>query len=617
MFRKIRDFIKNYRSLVLVIIVSIVGIILEIAGLHTATRWLLSIASIIVAIPLAWGMIETLRAGEFGIDLLALTAIITSVILGEYWAGMIIVLMLTGGEALEDYAENRAKSEITDLINRKPRKAHLLKGNKTTDVRVSAIRIGDKLIILPGEVVPVDGEVIEGSSSFDESSLTGESLPVIKNTGEVLLSGSINTDGAVTIKALHTAADSQYQQIIKLVQSAAASKAPFVRMADRYSIPFTIIAFLIAGTAWVLSGDPVRFLEVIVVATPCPLLLGAPIALVSGMSRAAKHGIIVKTGSALERLAEVQTVAFDKTGTLTQGLPIIEKIYTVGSHTSNQVLTYAAGVSSGSNHILSVAIVKNAEQKKLKLPKVKNIQEVSGKGLTGRVQGKIVTMGRLSFLEENNIALPKGFRVVKQTASYVAVGGEIVGYISFVDPVRAESKSMLQKLKKLGIKHTLMVTGDNIFTAKKIAKQVGISEVKAECLPADKIHAIEAIKKKPVAFVGDGVNDAPVLTAADVGIALGARGSTAASESADVVIMLDDVSKVSTSIEIAKRTFSIARQAILIGISISVILMLIFSTGRFRAVQGAAIQELVDIIVIVYALRAHGSFRKKKQVQTV
>lgn len=611
MFKKIRSFVKNYRILALVIIIFAAGIVLELTGLHTAARWLLSVSALIAALPLAWGMIETLRAGEFGVDLLALTAIVTSVILGEYWAGMIIVLMLTGGEALEDYAESRAKSEITDLIKRKPRKAHLLKSGKTIDVKVDSVKVSDKLVILPGEVVPVDCEVIEGSSSFDESSLTGESLPVIKSVGQTLLSGSINTDGAVTVKALHSAEDSQYEQIIKLVQSAAASKAPFVRMADRYSIPFTAIAFLIAGTAWVLSGDPVRFLEVIVVATPCPLLLGAPIALVSGMSRAAKHGVIVKTGSALERLAEVQTVAFDKTGTLTQGQPVIEKIRTVGAHKSDQLLMYAASLSSSSNHVLSTAITTAAGEKNLKLQKAKQIQEISGKGVIGRVQGKTVTLGRLTLLQDSNIAIPKGFKLAEQTASYVAVNDELIGCITFVDPIRTESKTMLQKLKTLGIKHTLMVTGDNSVTAKKIAKQLGIEQVKADCLPADKIHAIEGVEHRPVAFVGDGVNDAPVLTAADVGIALGARGSTAASESADIVIMLDDVSKVASSVHIAKRTFSIARQAILIGISISVVLMLVFSTGRFKAVQGAAIQEVVDIIVILYALRAHGSFRKK------
>ncbi len=613
MLKRLKSFAKNYTQLVLVIIAIIIGLALDILGKDKFAHIILGGSALIAAIPLAWGMIQTLRSGAFGVDVLALTAIVTSVLLGEYWAGMVIVLMLTGGEALEDYAEGRAKVELTSLLERKPTKAHILKGGKVIDVKASAVSVGDKVVILPGEVVPVDGEVIDGTSNFDEASLTGESLPVAKSSGDTLLSGSINMDGKIVIKASSSAEDSQYQQIIKLVNSAATSQAPFVRLADKYSIPFTFIAFLIAGTAWVMSGDPVRFLEVIVVATPCPLLLGAPIALVSGMSRAARHGIIVKTGGALERLAEVKTIAFDKTGTLTQGIPEVGDIKALGSHDSDNILSTAAALASNSTHILSQAIVSSATTQKIKVNKAKQIQEKAGYGIVGRLQGKTVLLGRISMLEEHGVAIPKSLsKGAGQTATFIAINKELVGYITFIDKVRIESKDMISKLNKLGITHTLMVTGDNEATANKIAKQVGIETVVAECLPADKIHAIEGVKNKPVAFVGDGVNDAPVLTAADVGIALGARGSTAASESADVVIMLDDVSRVATSVSIAKRTISIATQAILIGISISIVLMLIFATGKFKAVQGAAIQEVVDIIVIVYALRAHGSWKKKK-----
>src|SRR3989344_6156684 len=315
-------FFRKYSWLGLVIVAALVSLVLELTKHHALAHWILGVTAIVAALPLVWDMFETIRSGGYGLDILAITAIVASVSLGEFWAGIIIVLMLTGGEALEDYAEERAKTELTDLLKRKPTKAHKIKGNKTLDVSINTVGVGDKLVIYPGEVVPVDGIVIEGSSSFDESSLTGESLPVIKNNGDQLLSGSINIEGAITIRALHTAADSQYEQIIKLVKSAASSQSPFVRLADKYSIPFTITAFAIAGTAWFISGEPIRFLQVIVVATPCPLLLAAPIALISGMSRAAKHGIIVKTGSALEKLALVETVAFDKTGTLTRGVPV-------------------------------------------------------------------------------------------------------------------------------------------------------------------------------------------------------------------------------------------------------------------------------------------------------
>jgi heavy metal translocating P-type ATPase len=610
---KTKQFFKEYKQLGFVIITILAGLVLDLTKYHTAAHWVLGGSALINSIPLIWGMIEDVRTGRYGIDILAATAIITSVLLREYWAGMVIVLMLTGGEALEDYAERRAKTELTALLSRKPTVAHLLKAGKTVDVNVRQVHAGDRLEILPGEVVPVDCVITEGVSSFDESSLTGESLPVDKKETDQVLSGSINIEGAITVKALRSAADSQYEQIIKLVRGAASSQAPFVRLADRYSIPFTVVAFIIAGAAWAISGHAIRFLEVIVVATPCPLLLGAPIALISGMSRAARHGIIIKTGSAIEKLGLVETMAFDKTGTLTRGVPVVDKVIIYNKFTKNEVLSYAAALEQNSTHVLAKAILNKATGEHIKIPKAKQVKELSGHGLRGRLQNKDIVVGRLRLLEEHNIDLPKSFKTgaIKQTATYVAINGQLAGVITFVDEIRPETKSMLKRLKASGVKHTLMVTGDNETTAKAIAKQLGIERVEADCLPADKIHIIEKLKQRPVGFVGDGVNDAPVLTAADVGIALGARGSTAASESADVVIMLDDVGKVAGSVEIARRTFFIAKQSILIGIFISLGLMGIFATGRFKPIYGAGIQELVDVTVIFNALRAHGPWRGK------
>lgn len=607
MLNNIRQFFRHYKQLGFVIVTFTVGVILDIAGQDALAHWVLGLSALINVVPLLWGMLEDIRSGKYGIDILAATAIITSVLLKEYWAGMVIVLMLTGGEALEDYAEHRAKTELSDLLNRRPKKAHLLKGGKTSDIAAAKIQTGDKIIVLPGEVVPVDGSVIEGSSSLDESSLTGESLPILKQQGDTVLSGSVNLEGSITLKALHSAADSQYEQIIKLVKNAASSQAPFVRLADRYSIPFTIVSFIVAGSVWLISGQAERFLEVLVVATPCPLLLGAPIALISGMSRAAKHGIIIKTGSAIERLAEIETVAFDKTGTLTKGMPTVDKTTAYNNYTESQVLSAAAALEQNSGHILALAIIEAARKRNIKIPKAKSVKELSGLGLKGGLAGQELLIGRLSLLDEQGITLPKSLsqKSLKQTASFVAINGKLAGVITFKDELRPEAKAMLSRLKASGIKHTLMVTGDNAATAQTIAKQLGIEQVEAECLPADKIHKLEAIKHRPVAFVGDGVNDAPVLTAADVGIALGARGSTAASESADVVILLDDVERVVDGIEIAKRTFFIAKQSIMVGILLSLGLMGLFATGRFRAVEGAAIQELVDVTVIVNALRAH------------
>jgi heavy metal translocating P-type ATPase len=616
MIKKVRRFFSEYKALGLTILTILIGLGLDLAGYDTAAHWLLGTAAIIGVLPLLWEMTQTIRDGGYGIDILAATAIITSVILHEYWTAIVIVLMLTGGRALEDYAERRAKSELSSLLAHKPRHAHLIKGTRTIDVPVKQVEVGDKLVILPGEVVPVDAVILDGATSLDESSLTGESLPVEKNVGDDILSGSVNTEGSITVRALRPESESQYEQIIKLVRAASSTQSPFVRLADRYSIPFTLISFVIAGAAWLVSGDAERFLEVLVVATPCPLLLGAPIALISGMGRAAKHGVIIKTGTALEQLAEVETVAFDKTGTLTQGKPVVNKVDTYNKFSEKDVLAYAAALEQNSNHILAQAISEAAEDKQVKVQKVKQIKEIAGHGVIGRIGGKGVLVGRMRLLEEGNVPLPKNFKQsgASLTVTYVAVAGELAGVIHFTDEIRPEAKSVLSSLRKMHIKHVAMVTGDNEATAVAIAKKLDIADVYPDCLPADKLIAVEQMPHRPVAFVGDGVNDAPVLTAAEVGIALGARGATAASESADVVILHDDLKHVSYGIKIAKRTLFIAKQSILIGIFISIGLMAVFATGRFKPIHGALLQELVDVAVIINALRAHGPWRGRDPI---
>lgn len=600
---------RDYKLFGLALLTVVAGLALELTKHPTIAHWLLGIVAIIEVMPLLWSMWQDLRAGTYGIDILAASAIVTSVILGQYWAGIVVVLMLTGGEALEDYAEHRARRELDALLKHAPQKAHVLRKGKTTDVQVSELRVGDKVIIKAGELVPVDAVIIEGAASFDESSLTGESLPEAKSAGGRLLSGSINLDGAVTAKALATAEDSQYQQIIKLVQGAAASQAPFVRLADRYSLPFTVMAYAIATTVWVISGQAIRFLEVIVVATPCPLILAAPIALISGMARASRYGIIVKTGKALERLAEARTIAFDKTGTLTSGTLQVDTVTAFGLHKEDEILALAASLEQNSNHILAHAIVTSAKAKHLKFTKAKHVKEIAGRGLSASLKGREVLVGRFSLLEEKGVQTPKTFKLgdVKQTAAYVALDGQLAGVITLKDEQRPESKATLESLRDQGLKELIMITGDNKATALKIAKQLGIAHVHADTLPADKLHVLDEVKPKdrPVVFVGDGVNDAPILMAADVGIALGARGSTAASESADMVIMLDDISRVAMALSIAKRTFRIARQSILVGIGLSLLLMLVFATGKFSPLSGAIVQEAVDVVVIFNALRAH------------
>ncbi len=605
--KRLLKFARHYKLFAIALLTVVAGLLLELSGQHTAAHWLLATVAILELLPLLWNMWRDLQAGTYGIDILAATAILTSVILGQYWAAIVVVLMLTGGESLEDYAEHRAKRELDSLLKHAPRKAHVIRKGKTLDVTVNELRVGDKIIIKAGELVPVDATVIEGTASFDESSLTGESLPQVREINDSLLSGSTNLDGAVTAKVTATAENSQYQQITSLVRSAAASKSPFVRLADRYSLPFTFLAFAIAGGVWAVSGEAIRFLEVIVVATPCPLLLAVPIALISGMSRSSRYGIIVRSGSALERLAEVRTFAFDKTGTLTRGVLQVDAVTVFGSHTEDSVLALAAGLEQSSNHVLAEAIVAAAQGKGLKLTKAKHIREIAGRGVTATIKGREILVGRFSLLTEKEVTIPAKFKQanVKQTAVYVAIDGSLAGVITLKDEVREESAATIQQLHDLGIREFIMVTGDNQAAAEKIAGQLGISHVHADALPADKLHILDEAEHRPLAFVGDGVNDAPILTASDLGIALGARGVAAASESADIVIMPDDLSRVATATSIAKRTFQIARQSIWAGIGLSVMLMAIFATGAFTPLAGAIIQEVVDVVVIANALRAH------------
>lgn len=607
--KKFFGLVREYKLFSLALLAIIIGLVLFIAGDKRASNIVLATVAIFQLLPLLAGMLNDFRNGRYGVDILAATAIIASVALGQYWAAIVIVLMLTGGEALEKYAERRAKTELKTLLDNAPQKAQLLKKGKLIEVKVSEIHIGDKIFLKAGDLVPVDCVITDGAANFDEASLTGESIPQARQVSDLLLSGSINLDGAVTAKAIKLAEDSQYQQIIKLVRGASASQAPFVRLADRYSIPFTILAFAISLGVWAYTGEAMRFLEVIVVATPCPLILAAPIALISGMSRASRYGIIIKNGSALERLAGIKTMAFDKTGTLTNGELSVGSVKTFGSFTQEKVLAAAASLEQSSNHVLASAVVEAAKSQGIKIKKAKHIKDISGQGLHAKVNRQSTLVGRLSLLEAHGISLPSGFnpKKIDQTVIYVAIGDELAGYITLKDELRDETSVTLDRLRSLGIKRFMMVTGDNQAVADTVAKQLNISHVHAETLPAEKLHILDEVKDRPIAFVGDGVNDAPILTGADVGIALGARGSSAASEAADVVIMQNDFGRVAVAVAIAKRTFFIAKQSILIGIGLSVLLMLVFATGRFTALAGALVQEVVDVFVILNALRAHNS----------
>lgn len=546
-------------------------------------------------------MIKTLRSGKYGVDILAITAIVATLLVNEYWASLMILIMLTGGESLEDYAQKKAGQELQSLLDNTPRTAHKLQGDQQLDVAVDTLEIGDHLVIKPGEIVPADGRVIMGESTFDEASLTGEAKPMSKKVGDELMSGSVNGDSSVKMVVEKRAEDSQYQLIIKLVEESKEKPARFVRLADRYAVPFTLIAYLIGGISWWASGDPVRFAQVLVVASPCPLILAAPVALVAGMSRSSKSGIVVKTGTAVEKLAETKTIAFDKTGTITKGILEVTGVAPVDGFSEVELLRVAASAEQGSAHILARSLVQAVPQ----LLPVTDLKEISGQGITATVDGMQVKVGNARFID-----VPEA--KTDTTAIYVSIDGKYAGTIYFSDTIRPEASKTIANLKAQGITDLLMVTGDGRTVAKAIAEEVGLTEVHARCLPQDKLTILTSIpkEKRPVTMVGDGVNDAPALTVADVGIAMGAHGSTAASESADVVILKDDLERVAEAVMISRETMKVAKQSVLIGIFVCVFLMIVASTGVIPALFGAMLQEVVDTVSILSALRAKKSAKQ-------
>jgi heavy metal translocating P-type ATPase len=585
---------------------------LLVLGEEPPARWTASAYAVLVDIIRSGSMLKALLRGRWGIDLLAVTAIAATVVVGEYIAALIIVLMLAGGEALEDIAEGRATRELRSLLERSPQTAHRERdGGPPEDIPADAVRPGDILLIKPSEVVPVDGMLLAATGSFDESTLTGESLPVEHVQGDALLSGSINGDNAIQMKAASTAMDSQYSQIVALVQEAASSRPPVVRLADRYAVPFTLLAFALAMVGWYVSQDPARFAQVLVVATPCPLLIAAPVAFLAGTSRAARSGIIIKNGGTLEQLARVRTAVFDKTGTLTHGRPTLEGIRIPKEAarliTGDRLLQLAASAEQYSSHVLASSVIDAARQRGLDLLPGSNATEHATQGVTATCGNHSVVVGKPGFVRSVATGFEEADAAGGQLAVYVGVDGQFVGALVMSDPLRNNAVRTLDALRRLGVQETLLLTGDAQGTADQIASQAGITRVQAGCLPGDKVSIVAGLRNRPVMMVGDGVNDAPVLAAADVGVAMGAKGSTAASESADVVIMLDDLSKAALAVDIGQRTIRIALASIWTGILLSIGLMIAAVFGYIPAVAGALLQELVDLATILNALRALGS----------
>lgn len=586
-------------------------LVLAAMGATSAPRWL---ATGYVGVFIVWtlvGMVRDVLRGHVGLDILAVVAMIATLAVGEYLASLIVVLMLSGGEALEDFAGRRARRDLTALLDRSPRIAHVVRSDsadsdEVEDRAVDDVAIGDVLLVRPSEIVPVDGLLLTSSGTFDESSLTGESMPVSREAGGEVLSGAINGTRAVRIRATRLSADSQYQQIVALVQGAQDSRAPVVRLADRFAIPFTAIALVLAGTGWALSGDPTRFAEVLVLATPCPLLIAAPVAFLGGLSRAAKTGVVMKSGAVIEQLAGVRSVAFDKTGTLTEGRPDLVEVRPAEGFTADEVLLLAASAEQYSSHVLAEGIRRAALDRGLQLLATDDASEVATNGVEAVLNGRRVVVGKPAYIaalapETHPAILGPG-----EAAAYVAIDGRFAGVLVLADDPRAESSRVVAWLRMNGVERITMLTGDAHPTATSIALQVGIEEVHADLLPPEKVYLAAQLHPRPVMMVGDGVNDAPVLAAADIGVAMGAKGATAAGDAADVVILVDSLAKIVDAVSIGRHTLRVALTAIWIGIGLSIGLMIVAMTGAIPAVAGALTQELVDLATIVYALRALG-----------
>lgn len=612
---------KRHWKFIVVLIAGVISLFFEF-GIHASTLFttpllklqmnpqaiIIDILGIWISVLLLMEIFEDWKSGRYGVDILAVIAIVSTILINNYWAEWMILVMSTGGETLEDYATGQASKELRSLLNNTPRIANKLVNGQITEVKVNELYIGDIVLIKPGQQVPVDGEIIKGTSSFDQSSLTGESVPVTKKPGDNLMSGSVNGDVAVQMKVTKEAKDSEYQSIVALVKSSQAQPAKFVKMADRYAVPFTIISLIIGGVAWAVSGDATRFAEVMVVASPCPLLIAAPVALVSGMSSMSAHHIIVKSGPTLEKLARAKTFAFDKTGTLTENQLVVDQVVPAEESVSKDELQgLAASVEQQSSHVIAGSLVK-ATNKDLIKP-VTDLKETTAQGVEGNVDGKHVKVGKLKFVAPDHEKID-----VNSTAVFVSIDNQFAGYITLMDEMRPETPDTIAKLKRQGAQDIMMLTGDHKAVAERVGNKAGITDIRADLLPSEKIKAIKEVPKnlRPVVITGDGVNDAPSLTAADVGIAMGAKGATAASESADAVIMVNDLSKINDAVAISKHTMKVANVDVLTAIGVVIIIELIAFTGVIPAFWGAILQEVVDMITISLGLLAKTTPSKKQ-----
>jgi heavy metal translocating P-type ATPase len=645
--QRLWQFVRHYPIPCGSLLLMVVSLGLWLAGRSDLANWALLAVVLLGGLPLLWETVWQLLHKEFSIDLIAVLAISGSFLLGQYLAGALIVLMLSGGEALEAYALRRARSSLSALADRAPRTAHIWQAEQLVSIPAEAVEVGMEVVVKPGEVLPVDGVVTAGTSSLSEADLTGEPVPVRKTVGMPVLSGSVNLDSLLHVRASKRSAESKYAQIVRLVEEAQTQKAPIHRLADRYSIWFTLVALTLAGLAWGLSGDSIYALAVLVVATPCPLILATPIAIMSGIDLAARNGIIAKSGAAIEQLGEVDVAVFDKTGTLTLGTPKVtgivladDALLETSANEANslstdahkdQLLRLAASLEQLSTHILARAVVEAAQQHHLSLSPVSDFEEVFGKGVRGRVpmqptevpvgqteeshtpaETDEVAVGNRTFMKHLEISLPEALLAERerrveagQICSFIAVSKRVEGLIVLEDVPRADLARLSPDLRAAGIKETVLLTGDSDVVARQIGALAQVDRVISRCLPEDKVRTIKELVAAGhrVLMVGDGINDAPALATATVGMALGMQGLTAAATAADTVLLSTDILRVPRAVRLGRRVMRVARQGIWIGMGLSSIAMLFAAFGFISPAAGALLQEAIDVLVILNALR--------------
>jgi len=589
----------------------LLGGVTWLSGNRTLAAWFWGAGTVPVVIGLAVSMTRDILAGRLGVDAVAFVSMSAALVLGQPLAGVVVAVMYAGGNLLEDFAVARAERDLKSLVDRAPRVAHRRIEEFIGDIPVDEVALGDSILVRAGEIIPVDGVVLEASATVDEAALTGEPIPVVRNKGEAVHSGTINAGETFELRATATAGESTYAGIVRMVTAAQTAKAPFIRMADTYALILLPATLLLAGLAWFFSGDPIRGLAVLVASTPCPLILAAPVAFIAGVSRAARLGILIKGGGPLEALARTHTVMFDKTGTLTVGGARLVAIETAPGESSNDVLQLAASLEQASHHVIAAAIVSAAVARGLALITPSQVKETMGSGLQGVLDGKIIKAGSRQLVCKPGRLDAWAIRALRRASwrsalsVFVSVDGQMIGAILLADELRQETPRAVQGLRNAGVKRIVMVTGDRAESAETIGAALDLDAVLADREPGDKVEAVAFEQRlHPTLMVGDGINDAPALAAADVGIAMGARGASASSEAADVVILVDRLDRVSDAVGIARRARSIAVESIAVGMALSAIAMLAAAFGWLTPVAGALTQEAIDVAVILNALRA-------------